>query len=62
MNMNLEFRGEVHARNTKLAGIKTELLFKAPAVYESLKDGDLRTLRRLGKVGGSERGPGREAQ
>lgn len=62
MNMNLEFRGEVHARNTKLAGIKTELLFKATAVYESLKDGDLRTLRRLGNVGGSERGPGREAQ
>lgn len=43
MNMNLEFRGEVHARNTKLAGVKTELLFKATEVYENLKDGDLRT-------------------
>lgn len=41
MNKNLEFRGEVHARNTKLAGVKTESLFKATTVYESLKDGDL---------------------
>ena len=60
--MNLEFRGEVDARNTKLAGVKTELLFKATTVNESLKGGDLGTLKRLGKAGGSEMGTGRETQ
>lgn len=57
--MNLEFRGEAHARNlahTKLEGVKIELPFKAVTVYETPKNRALGTLKRLGGREGISKG------